>query len=449
MKPRLIRIDTISVPEERRQPGDVLELASSIEEVGLLHPITIDRCRTLLAGRRRLEAYRQLGRRSIPALVVTLDSLRGKLVELSENTTQVPLTALERAQALAKQQELYQMLHPQTRPVRVRGGPGRSKKTSDKVTPVFAELAAKACGSSRRTTERAIEIGRRLDPHAARLLKAHAVADSQSDLRQLIRLSLLEQRRVAKTLADGRARSVKGAIRSLRWDGAATMVPVSGRHYGLHAGDFAKTLTMIKPGTVDLVVTDPEWGRSFMRYGELGQGIARVLRIGGVAAIMIGQEYLPSVLDGFRDVLVYRWTVCALRLNRQVQDWSSGHMTGWLPILIFTKGRTKAQRFETDVIGQHARKGTHGEYEKETEIPLELIKRYSHAGDLVLDPFCGLGSTGAAALRLARRFIGGDLDSKRVRATAVRLAATAWADPALKPVDRSRGVPMPRWEESR
>jgi ubiquinone/menaquinone biosynthesis C-methylase UbiE len=442
-----IPLASIKVPADHRAAAHLDDLMKSIETVGLLNPVIVDRAHNLLAGRRRLEACRALAWKSIPAKVVTLDALRRELIKL-DNLCHAPLTTLQRAQQLARQQELYETINPLSRAVRVRGGPGRGNKTTAKVAPVFSAVAAMQLGASRRTAERVIEIGRKLCPKAAHLLRGHAVANSQSDLGQLIRLPFVDQRRVAKTLASGEARSVKGAVRALHWDNASK-APTSGKHYELHTGDFSNTLARIKPGTVDLLLTDPEWGRSFTRYAELGQGIARVLKPGGIAAIMIGQEFLPHVLDGFRDALVYRWTVAALRMNRQLQDWASGHMTGWLPVLIFTRGRTKVQRFESDVIGQHARKGTHGEYEKETEIPLELIRRYSHAGDVVVDPCCGLGSTGVAALRLARRFVGGDLDGKRVKATATRLAATSWADPALRPVDRSRGVPTPRWEESR
>ncbi len=438
-----IRLSSIKVPSDHRPALHLADLVKSIEAVGLLNPVILDKAHTLLAGRRRLEACRALGWHSIPAKVVTLDGLRRELIKF-DNLTQAPLTTLQRAQQLARQKEIYDALHP-----RKLGSRGRGRKGSVKMSETFAERASKSLGTSPRTIDRTIEIGQRIDPRAARLLREHAVANSQSDLGQLIRLPFVDQRRVAKTLASGEARSVKGAIRSLKWDGAATMAPTSGKHYQLHTGDFAETLAKVKPGTADLLVTDPEWGPSFTRYDELSRGVAQALKPGGIAAIMIGQEFLPHLLDGFRDVLAYRWTVCALRTNRQVQDWASGHMTGWLPVVIFTRGRPKVQRFESDVIGQHARKGTHGEYEKETEIPLELIRRYSHAGDLVVDPFCGLGSTGVAALRLARRFVGADLDGKRVKATAARLAVTSWADPGLRPVDRSRGVPTPRWEESR
>ncbi|MET4197256.1 site-specific DNA-methyltransferase (adenine-specific) [Bradyrhizobium sp. LA8.1] len=50
----------------------------------------------------------------------------------------------------------------------------------------------------------------------------------------------------------------------------------------------------------------------------------------------------------------------------------------------------------------------HGEHPTEKPISLmcEIIEKFTNPGDLVLDPFMGSGSTGVAAVRLGRRFIG-------------------------------------------
>jgi ParB family chromosome partitioning protein len=54
----------------RSEMGNVEALAASIEDIGLLHPITVDGENNLLAGARRLAACRSLGWTTIPVIVV-------------------------------------------------------------------------------------------------------------------------------------------------------------------------------------------------------------------------------------------------------------------------------------------------------------------------------------------------------------------------------------------
>ena len=60
-----------------------------------------------------------------------------------------------------------------------------------------------------------------------------------------------------------------------------------------------------------------------------------------------------------------------------------------------------------------------------TQKPLELLKRLialcTSEGDLVLDPFCGSGTTGVACVLLGRNFIGIDLDQSYLELTAKRI----------------------------
>jgi hypothetical protein len=68
---QVLPIDQIRVGERHRLDlGDIAGLAESIEDLGLLHPITVDQDRLLLAGARRLAAYKRLGRTEIPVIIV-------------------------------------------------------------------------------------------------------------------------------------------------------------------------------------------------------------------------------------------------------------------------------------------------------------------------------------------------------------------------------------------
>ena len=64
------------------------------------------------------------------------------------------------------------------------------------------------------------------------------------------------------------------------------------------------------------------------------------------------------------------------------------------------------------------------------ELPEQLIRLYTYAGDLVLDPFMGSGSALVAAARLGRRYAGYDLDPAYVE-IAERRVKEASAKPVL------------------
>ena len=57
------------------------------------------------------------------------------------------------------------------------------------------------------------------------------------------------------------------------------------------------------------------------------------------------------------------------------------------------------------------------------ELPRRFIAQYTRPGDLVLDPFAGVGTTGRAALELGRRFIGFELDAEEAERARQWLAA--------------------------
>ena len=61
------------------------------------------------------------------------------------------------------------------------------------------------------------------------------------------------------------------------------------------------------------------------------------------------------------------------------------------------------------------------------ELPYRCIQLYSFECDLILDPFCGLGSTCIAASKLGRHFVGYDKNRGYVEAALRRIAASVRA----------------------
>ena len=59
------------------------------------------------------------------------------------------------------------------------------------------------------------------------------------------------------------------------------------------------------------------------------------------------------------------------------------------------------------------------------ELPHRLIQLYTFVGDVILDPFCGSGTTCLSALKSRRHYIGYDIEEKYIELATERIAAYA------------------------
>ena len=75
-----MKITDIQIEKRYRSDlGSLDSLCRSIEEIGLLHPVVVTPDARLIAGQRRLEAYKQLGWQDIPVTIIELeDILKGE-----------------------------------------------------------------------------------------------------------------------------------------------------------------------------------------------------------------------------------------------------------------------------------------------------------------------------------------------------------------------------------
>ena len=91
-------------------------LAGSIDTQGLIQPIVVrplDGRYGLVAGLHRLEAFRLLGRETIPAVLHALFTAdEAKLAEVMENLARNELIALDRCHHLFELKQVWERLHP-------------------------------------------------------------------------------------------------------------------------------------------------------------------------------------------------------------------------------------------------------------------------------------------------------------------------------------------------
>ncbi|MPW25979.1 hypothetical protein GC105_09265 [Alkalibaculum sp. M08DMB] len=104
----LISINKINIGSRIRQEyGDIQELADSIREHGLLHPIVVDSNYNLVAGGRRLLACERNKMKEIDVKMLgELSKREIKILELEENIKRKDFTEIEKSRALTKLAEL-------------------------------------------------------------------------------------------------------------------------------------------------------------------------------------------------------------------------------------------------------------------------------------------------------------------------------------------------------
>ena len=114
-----IPLDKINLPaqSDREQLHDekTQELAESIQEHGLLQPIVVtpgeEGTYDLVAGHRRIAAFRLLGKKSIPARVMDIPEARVPMARLVENIQREDLNPLEEAKAIYRAMDRAKLTH--------------------------------------------------------------------------------------------------------------------------------------------------------------------------------------------------------------------------------------------------------------------------------------------------------------------------------------------------
>lgn len=119
--------------------------------------------------------------------------------------------------------------------------------------------------------------------------------------------------------------------------------------------------------------------------------------------IWLKPDPMPQ-LSGDRPGMGYESIVCSHRAGRS--SWNGGGTAG-----VFTHLKNPGIR-----TFQHPT-------EKPLALMIELVEKFTNPGDLILDPFCGSGSTGVAAIRLGRRFIGYEKNPEYANLARERLTA--------------------------
>lgn len=220
----------------------------------------------------------------------------------------------------------------------------------------------------------------------------------------------------------------------------------------LYLGDCREILPLLPK--VDAVVTDPPYGEEDTHAGHLS---SIVLRNGEPARQALGFAGITG--DDLVD-LARSWCEHAARWVVFSCEWKHVHLLDKAGLLVrfgiwrkpdgapqFTGDRPGTGWEAVAICHRPGRKhwnggGSHafwtvpkaGRYGHPTEKPEGLLRRwlidFTDPGERILDPFMGSGTTGVAAVKLGRRFIGIEIDEGYFEIACKRIRA-AYAQPDL------------------
>ena len=173
--------------------------------------------------------------------------------------------------------------------------------------------------------------------------------------------------------------------------------------------------------SVNSIITDPPYPYEYISlYESLATLSLRALKPGGSLLVMIGQSYLPEIISALAKRLIYHWVVAYLTPGPATQIWQRKINSNWKPVLWFVKGEYQNNWVGDVCQSDYSDKCFHEWGQSESGMA-DIITRFTKPGDLILDPFCGGGTTGVVALKLKRRFIGIDNDKGSIEIAKGRI----------------------------
>ena len=205
----------------------------------------------------------------------------------------------------------------------------------------------------------------------------------------------------------------------------------------LYLGDSLKIMSQFKDNSIDLIITDPPYyvdaggsgyyvKRNNNNVMKLAKGnnlfqdspklkdyiniLYRILKNNSHAYIMINNINLKQFL---KEIEKSKFELCQILIwEKSTKIWNPYFMLNHEYILLLRKGNKNINNYDYSTVIKIPMIKKHHITEKPVRLMEIFIESSSKENDIVLDCFMGSGTTGIAAKRNNRKFIGIEIDKK-------------------------------------
>jgi ParB family chromosome partitioning protein len=444
MKIKIVNISDIKIKERNRHYNapKANELAKSIEEIGLLHPVIINSDNTLIAGLHRLKACEMLGWEEIPCSLIDLNNAE-ELAEIDENLIRAELTEIEKADILSRRKEIFELKYPDTKKSEIVKKNLKQFSTEKEIISLsdrtrhsndllkinsksFAKTTADKIGISSRSILQSIQISKNIAPEIKEKIKDTALADNKTELLMFARIEPDKQRKVIDIIVD-KNKKVREAIYQVKKEdfkhlakdaelattqtdldisskGIENILPISsgdifqlGNHILVCCDNTSpEIINYLKQYHFAFCFADPPYGAGIADYDlkPFAWNQDYLTDLADIVAVTPGVMSIKSFMRATS--MNYRWSIACHAINGH-----GGCPIGyrhWYYVAIFSnlknifKGANDHFSITFLPIPEED-KQIAAQRQKPAGLLTYLLDVFSSQGDFVLDPFAGSGQT--------------------------------------------------------
>jgi len=191
-----------------------------------------------------------------------------------------------------------------------------------------------------------------------------------------------------------------------------------GESWVVYEGSLKQESKRIPDATIDLVHADIIYGSAEMAE-DVAKVAKRVLVEDGLLALIAGHQVFDVLNAVAKHLVPVAIGAYHVKGNTKRKWTGPVQRVDSLPVLIFGKAKVR-QIAHLAFVSELKEESWHG-WQKNVDATTDLIASMTPPGSRVLDPCCGSGTTGVAALAHGCQFVGIDSDKDAVKTSRARL----------------------------